>query len=207
MDAFFEAPATYVLMLACVAISFVGFWGLRRKEYRGYFVFRAHDVARGKNLVGAVVSHFSHGDFGHLAVNMLVLFLFGPRVEETLGLVPYVIVYAASGLLGTAALFVRHRKDPRHSALGASGAIAGVVFATVIIAPEAKFYLFFLPVGVPAPIFAVLYVVLSSWMTGRGDHVAHEAHIGGALTGFVMAGLFYEAGFTPLVRAVQRLVS
>ncbi len=206
MDAFQEAPATYSLILACVAISFAGFWALGRRDYRRYFVFRAFDVAQGKNLVGAVLSHFAHGDFGHLVVNMLVLFLFGPRVERTLGLVPFLVVYGVSGVVGTLALFIRHRKNPRHSALGASGAIAGIVFATVIIAPTAQFYLFFLPIGIPAPAFALLYLVLSSWMTGRGDHVAHEAHIGGAVAGFVAAGLLYGPHFAPLIRAVRALV-
>ena len=138
---------------------------------------------------------------------MVVLFIFGPRVEEALGLLPFLLLYGISGLVGTLALFARHYRDPKHSALGASGAIAGVVFATVVIAPQAEFFLFFLPIGIPAPVFAVIYLIVSSLMTGRGDHVAHEAHIGGAIAGLVLAGLLYGPGFDPLVRAVTGLLS
>ena len=201
-----ELSATYAIIALSVLISLAGFWAKSRKNYRPWFVFRAYDVARGKNLVGALVSHFSHGDLGHLLVNMVVLLLFGPRVERSLGLLPFLLLYAVSGLVGSLALFVRHFRDSKHSALGASGAIAGVVFATVVIAPEAEFFLFFLPIGIPAPAFGLLYLVISSMMTGRGDHVAHEAHIGGAVAGLVMAGVLYGPGFRPLIRAVSRLL-
>ncbi len=72
--------------------------------------------------------------------------------------------------------------------------------------PESEFFLFFIPIGVPAPIFALIYLVLSSFMTGRGDHVAHEAHIGGAVAGLVLAGVLYDEGFGPLIEAVSRLI-
>lgn len=202
-----DLSVTYLIIAVSVVISLVGFWGLRHRDRRRWFVFRAYDVARGKHFAGALVSHFSHGDVGHLLLNMIVLLLFGPRVEEALGGLLFVVLYAVSGLFGTLALFVRHYKNAKHSALGASGAIAGVVFATVVIAPSSEFFILFLPIAVPAPIFAVLYLIVSSFMTGRVDRVAHEAHIGGAVAGFVLAGLFYAEGFRPLVRAVERLVS
>jgi membrane associated rhomboid family serine protease len=207
IDDLLELSATYAIIALSVAVSLVGFWALPRKNNRRWFVFRAYDVARGKNLVGALLSHFAHGDFGHLLLNMLVLYLFGPRVEGALGFWPFLALYAVSGLAGTLAVFGRHYKNRNHSALGASGAIAGVVFAVVVIAPGAEFSLFFLPIGIPAPVFAVLYLAASSLMTGRGDNVAHEAHLGGALTGLVMAGLLYGPGFRPLIHAVTRLLS
>ena len=58
-----ELSATHVIILLSVVVSLPGFWALRRKNHHRWFVFRAHDVAKGKNLVGALVSHFSHGDF------------------------------------------------------------------------------------------------------------------------------------------------
>ncbi|MFK7992062.1 MAG: rhomboid family intramembrane serine protease [Sandaracinaceae bacterium] len=198
--------ATFALIALCVAVSLPGFWALKKREYRDYFVFVPNEVAKGKGLVGALLSHFAHGDVGHLGLNMLVLYFFGPNVENALGVGPFLIVYAVSGLLGTLAVFVLRRKDPKHSALGASGAIAGIVFATVVVAPTSTFMILLLPIPIPAPIFAVLYLVASSLMMGRRDHIAHEAHIGGAVAGLVAAGLLYPPGFGPLIQTVQSMI-
>ena len=200
-------PITYGLIAACVGVSLVGFWALRKRDYQDYFLFRASEVAKGKGLVGALVSHFSHADFGHLFLNMLALYFFGPSVEAALGPLPYLAVFAVSGLLGSVGIFLMRRKKKSHSALGASGAIAGVVFASVIVAPTSSIYLLLIPVPIPAPIFAVGYLVVSMFMMGRGDHVAHEAHIGGAIGGFALAGALYPPHFEPLTRAVTALVS
>lgn len=197
---------TLALIALNVAISLVGFWALSRDRHRSSFLFIPYRAARGENWTGTLLSHFAHGDLGHLFFNMLALFFFGPRVERELGALPYLLVYAVSGAAGTLLLFLFRRKNSRHAALGASGAIAGVMFALVVIAPTSTMFMFFVPIPVPAPIFAVLYIVVSSLMMQRGDHVAHEAHIGGALAGLVTAGLLFDGGFGPLVRAVTRLV-
>lgn len=198
---------TYALIALNVGVSLVGFWALRKEKYRKYFVFVPSKEARSRSPVGAVVSHFAHGDLGHLFVNMLALYLFGPRVERVLGPAAYLIVYVASGIAGTLLVYVFRRKDRRYAALGASGAIAGVVFAAVVIAPTMRLFLIFFPVPLPAPVFALLYLVLSSVQMGGRDGVAHEAHIGGALAGFGLAGLLFGPGYAPLLRVVDGLLS
>lgn len=200
------APVTLILIGINVAVSLVGFWALRKKRYRSHFLFISSEAAKGKNWTGTLLSHFAHGDVGHLFVNMLALYLFGPDVEAALGPVFFAIVYVVSGALATLTVFLLRRKNPKHAALGASGCVAGIVFAGVVVAPTASIMLLFFPVPIPAPVFAVLYLVLSSVMMGRGDHIAHEAHIGGSIGGLVMTGLLYEHGFGPLIRAVRDLI-
>ena len=197
---------TYALIAVNVAVSLVGFWALRRDRYRKYFVFAPSPASRSRTGVGLVLSHFAHGDLGHLFVNMIALWLFGPRVERALGPAAYLIIYVASGLAGTLLVYVFRHKDPKYAALGASGAIAGVVFASVVIAPATRLLMFAFPIPMPAPVFAVLYLVLSSVQMGGRDGVAHEAHIGGALAGFGLAGLLYGPGFDPLLRVVKDLI-
>jgi len=202
-----RVPVVYLLIAACVLISLVGFWALERDRWRPYFVFIPSRLAKGKGWIGALVSHFSHGDFGHLFLNMVALYFFGPGVEEALGPLPFLAIYAASGAAGTLAVFLLRRKNPKHSALGASGAIAGVLFASVVITPTSSVFLLIFPVPIPAPIFAVLYLVFSSIKMGGRDGVAHEAHLGGAVAGLGLAGLLYESHFDPLIRAVERLLN
>lgn len=209
MDALLQAPVsiTYALMAACVVVSLIGFLLLRSERHGAHVLFIPSETAKGRNWLGTLLSHFAHADFGHLAVNMLALYFFGPRVEGALGPWMFLALYAASGLAGTLVFFLLHRKDRRRSALGASGCIAGVVFATVVVAPTTTMVFLFLPFPIPAPIFALLYLVASSLMMRRGDHVAHEAHIGGAVAGFALAGLLFEPGFAPFLDAVRQLAS
>lgn len=202
-----RVSVTFLLIAVCVAVSLVGFWALGRERYRRYFVFAPSAAAKDRSAVGAVLSHFAHGDVGHLLVNLLALYFFGPAVERALGPAPYLLLYAVSGAVGTFAVWLLRRDDPRHRALGASGSIAGVVFASVVLAPSSRIFLLIFPVPIPAPIFAVLYLVVSSLSMGRRDGVAHEAHIGGAVAGFALAGLLFEGGFAPLLRTVEQLFS
>ncbi|HJL18723.1 MAG TPA: rhomboid family intramembrane serine protease [Sandaracinaceae bacterium LLY-WYZ-13_1] len=197
---------TFLLMAICVAVSLVGFWALGRDRYRRYFVFRPSKAAKDRSWVGAVLSHFAHGDVGHLLVNLFALFVFGPRVERTLGPLPYLALYAASGIAGTLLVHLFRRNRPRHAALGASGSIAGVVFASIVLSPGSRLMLLVFPFPIPAPVFAVLYLVVSSLSMGSRDGVAHEAHIGGAIVGFGLAGLLSAQGFAPLLGEVGRLV-
>lgn len=201
-----NVPITFLLIGACVAVSVVGFWAMRQDRYRPFFVFVPSRLPKGEAWVGALLSHFAHGDVGHLLLNMLALFFFGPRVEDALGALPFLLVYAASGLFGTFAIWLFRRKNEKYSALGASGAVAGVVFASVVILPTSRIFLLIFPVPVPAPIFAVLYLVFSSIKMGGRDGVAHEAHVGGALAGFALAALLFDQHLDPLLRTVQGLV-
>jgi membrane associated rhomboid family serine protease len=198
-------PITYALIGLSVVVSLVGFWALRTPRFRPYFVFVPSKQNRSRSPVGTLLSHFAHGDFGHLFLNLLALYFFGPRVEQALGPTAYLIVYLASGACGTFFVWLFHSKNRRYAALGASGSIAGVLFASVVTAPTASIFLLVFPVAIPAPVFALLYLVLSSVKMGGSDGVAHEAHIGGALAGFALAGLLHARGFEPLIRAVEKL--
>lgn len=207
MGSVLESPVSITLLLIAVnvAVSLVGFYALSRDRYRKYFVFVPSRA--GENWVGTILSHVSHGDFGHLLLNMIALFIFGPDVERELGPLKYLAVYALSGALATLTIYLIRRNNPRYGALGASGSIAGIMFAAVVIAPTSSIFLFFLPIRVPAPIFAVLYLVFSSIHMGGRDGVAHEAHIGGAVAGFALTGILFDQHFEPFVRAVTELAS
>ena len=193
-------------MGVCVLVSLVGFSALRGDRTRDRFLFRPSEVVKGRGFTGLVLSHFAHGDVGHLVLNMLALYFFGPRVERALGSLPFLLVYAVSGIVGSLAVFVMRRRDPRYGALGASGSIAGVVFASVVIAPTSRIFLLIFPFPIPAPIFALLYLVFSSMKMGGRDGVAHEAHVGGAVAGFALAGVLFGPGFAPLLRFFEHML-
>lgn len=197
---------TFALIALNVVVSLVAF-GATGKN-RDHFVFIPYRFARGQNVLGMLLSHLSHADAGHLIVNMLGLYYFGPVVERHLGTLGLLLVYVLSGVVATAAIFLIRRDDPRFRALGASGSTAGVLFAAIVLRPKMSLSLMFLPIPVPGPIFAVLYIALSSFFMGRqGARVCHEAHVGGALAGLLIAGLIAPQGFAPLIHQISHLLS
>ncbi|MCA9727348.1 MAG: rhomboid family intramembrane serine protease, partial [Candidatus Eisenbacteria bacterium] len=108
-----------------------------------------------------------------------------------LGSSRFLVVYLGSLVAGNLVAYVRHREDPRYRAIGASGAVSGVLFGFVLFFPMAKLYLFLLPIGIPAVLYAVGYVLVSIYgMRRRVGHIGHDAHLGGAIAGVVLTILF-----------------
>ena len=145
-----------------------------------------------------LTSGFLHAGLAHLVFNMLTLYFFGPAMEMLLGGRRFLVLYFGSLLAGSLATLLIHRRDPAYRAVGASGAITGVLFGFVLFRPTAPIYMFFIPIGIPAVLFAAVYMVVSIWglRGGRGGSrrgvrggIGHAAHLGGAIGGIVLTVL------------------
>lgn len=198
----------YLVMGLNVAISLWAFSAFKsgRDYYR--FLFVPAWAARGRNLESVFLSQFSHADLGHLFFNMLTLFFFGPLVERMLG-VHFLTLYFATGCFALLVVFLLRRKNPDYKVLGASGAVTGILFAAIVLDPTMRIGLLILPIMVPAPLFALLYLLLSSFWMSRGDmaNISHEAHLGGAASGLALGGLLAPHGFGPLLESIRNLLS
>lgn len=163
-------------------------------ELIGRWAFRPVAVRNGE-WERWLTAGFVHTGFAHLAFNMVTLYSFGPLIEGVVGPWRFLAIYIGSELLANALTYWRHRDDPAYSAVGASGAISGVVFSFVLFAPWAELRVFF-AIPIPALIFAFLYIAFSVYASNqRGGRVAHEAHLGGALGGIVLTLLLFpESG-------------
>lgn len=131
---------------------------------------------------------FLHGGFFHLAMNMFVLWMFGMEVENTWGSKRFLIFYLLSGLGASICHSLVTMSDVQAPAVGASGAIFGVMLAFGLLFPDRIVFLgFFFPMRAK---FAVLFFIAIDLWAGLadqpGDNVAHFAHLGGALTGFIL---------------------
>ena len=140
-----------------------------------------------------VTPAFLHADLGHLLVNMVTLYFFGPAVEMFFGSAGLLVIYFGSQLAAQGYTLWRKRQDLTYQALGASGAVSGVVLAFCTVAPLAKLYLFF-AIPIPAFVFAIGYLAYSTLAMGSGGRVAHEAHLGGAVGGLILAILLPTVG-------------
>ncbi len=191
---------TFLLILINVGVSMLAFSAFRKRDRTDRFIFHPSELAKGRNQLGLLLSHFSHADVGHLLFNMITLFFFGPVLEQFLGVADFLTIYVLSGLFASLLIFLLQRKNPAYRALGASGSIAGVIFAAIIVNPAMNIYLFFIPIPIPAPLFAVVYLGLSAYLMKRETgNISHEAHLGGALAGLLLGAMLSPGGFAPLV--------
>jgi membrane associated rhomboid family serine protease len=204
---------TYLLIAINVVISLIAFTRMNSGQggyvaRRDMFLFTPFEVSIGVNYPGMVLSHFSHADGGHLLFNMLTLYFFGPVVQFGLGIPVMLLIYVAAGVLSTLVVYHRHRADPNYRALGASDSVSGILFAAIVLDPTMSIFFVFVPVPIPAPVFAIAYIVLSTYFMrhGRGN-ISHEAHLAGAFTGLLLAGLLSRDGFGPLLNSIQNLIS
>lgn len=137
-----------------------------------------------------VVTHmFMHGGFWHILLNMYALWAFGSPLEQMWGKSKFLFFYFSAGL-GAAAVYTLanyFNQDYNAVAVGASGAIYGVLVAFGMAFPNAKLGLIFFPIPIAAKYFIPL-LILSDLIFGftGNSNIAHFAHVGGALTGFLM---------------------
>lgn len=136
---------------------------------------------------------FLHADLGHLLVNMMTLYFFGPAVETIYGTAGFAIIYLGSQLAAQGYTLFRKRHEPDYNALGASGAVSGVLLAFCVFAPFHKLYLLF-AIPMPAVVFAVGYIAYSTFAMGGQGRIAHEAHLGGAVGGAILAFVLGSVG-------------
>lgn len=139
-----------------------------------------------------------HGGLWHLLGNLLALFVFGDNVEDAFGHLRFALLYLASGIAAALAQ-ASAEPDPRVVLLGASGAIAGVMAAYLLLFPRAKLYVLAfarIPVLVPAGWFVGAWFGLNllSALSQEAGEVAHWAHVGGFLAGIVLTLLARPPG-------------
>ncbi|MCZ4320292.1 rhomboid family intramembrane serine protease [Aequorivita viscosa] len=179
--------ATIVIIAANVIISMKGFNDFAFFEK---YKFNIAGIRRGEQI-RMFSSAFLHADFSHLLFNMLTLYFFAPVVVMSVGTTYFVIIYVLSLLTGNLLSFYFHKDEYHYSAIGASGAVMGVLYSAILFFPDMGLYLFFIPIPIPAWLFGMAYLLYSIYgMKKRLGNIGHDAHIGGAIGGYVLTLVF-----------------
>ncbi len=192
-----NAPVTLLLLILNTLAS--GYALLADPSLLRRWALRPRRVTEQGEYYRLLTGGFVHAGWAHLLFNMVTLYFFGPPLEALLGPVSFLVVYFGAELAAHALSLVMHGHDPHYAAVGASGAISGVLFGFCLFAPLTMLGVFFV-IPMPAIVFAVLYVVISIYamQSGEGNAggIAHEAHLGGALGGLVLTLLLEPEAFT-----------
>ena len=174
---------TFIFIVINVIVSIKGFNDLNFFER---YKFNVGSIIRGEHF-RIISSAFLHADFTHLAFNMLTLFFFGPVVAQYLGAFNFILIYFASLIFGNLLSLYFHKNEYWYSAIGASGAVTGILYAAILMFPTMPLYLFFIPIPIPAYIVGIGYLLYSIYgMKNRTSNIGHDAHFGGAVGGYLI---------------------
>lgn len=136
-------------------------------------------------------SGFLHVDISHLLFNMLTLYFFADVVIRGFGPVMFLIIYFVSLVAGSLLALFFHKDEPKYSAVGASGAVTGILYSAILLQPGMDLYIYFIPIPIPAYVIGIGYLLYSIYgMKKRLGNIGHTAHFGGAIGGYVATLLF-----------------
>ncbi|MFV5695398.1 rhomboid family intramembrane serine protease [Flavobacterium sp. LB3P122] len=162
-------------------------------SYKGFndlVFFRKYEFHVGSIRAGEQIrmlsSGFLHADLPHLIFNMLTLYFFAPVVIGFLGAISFVLIYFGSLVFGSLLTMLFHRDQYNYRAVGASGAVTGVLYSAILLQPDMMLGIFFV-IPIPAYLFGILYLLYSIYgMKTKNDNIGHTAHFGGAVGGYLI---------------------
>ena len=195
-----------VLLIIIAATSIISYVAFTNHELFEKYKFNVGAIIRNKEYVRLISAGFLHADLMHLLLNMYVLYMFSQPIFETFGTFGFLFIYFGSILLGNLFSLYLYKNQSWYSAIGASGGVSGIIFASVALFPDViKIGIIFLPpeLSVPGYIFGFLYFGYSVYMMlnpKQNDNIGHAAHLGGAIF-----GLIYTVAIFPKV-AVENAI-
>ncbi len=179
--------ATIAIMAANVLVSLRGF---NDTVFFDRYKFSIGAIQSGQRE-RTVTSGFLHVDISHLFFNMFTLYFFANVVISWFGPGKFLIIYFISLLAGSILALFFHKDEPYYSAVGASGAVTGILYAAILLYPDMQLGIMFIPIPLPAYVLGIAYLLYSIYgMKSRLGNIGHTAHFGGAIGGYVMTLIF-----------------
>lgn len=206
-----HAPVASLFFVITILVSWAAF---ERPQLKKRLTLRPYAFVYKHQYDTIITSGFIHGDWFHLIFNMMAYYFFAFQLEMgmtklsgPIGHIYFAGLYLACMMLADVTTIVKHRNDITYGSLGASGAIAGVIFSSIIFNPGGSIVSGFFPMELPSPVFAVLYVVGSA-IAGRmsQDNINHDAHLWGALFGFGITSVMYHAQFLYFLQVIKDML-
>jgi len=179
--------ATIAIIAANILVSIRGFNDIGFFER---YKFSIGGIKAGQKE-RTITSGFLHVDFSHLLFNMFTLYFFADVVISSFGPTKFLIIYLISLLAGSLLALFFHKDEPYYSAVGASGAVTGVLYSAILLYPDMTLGFFFIPIPLPAYVLGIGYLLYSIYgMKKRLGNIGHTAHFGGAIGGYLITLLF-----------------
>jgi membrane associated rhomboid family serine protease len=174
-----------ILIAIIIVNALISFKGFNDQAFFRKYEFHMGSVRAGEQI-RLISSGFLHADIAHLAFNMITLYFFAPVVVAYLGSLSFAIIYFGSLIFGSLLTILFHKDDYNYRAIGASGAVTGVLYSAILLQPDMMLGIFFI-IPMPAYLFGILYLLYSIYgMRAKNDNIGHTAHFGGAIGGYLI---------------------
>lgn len=181
------------------------------KAFQDISFFRKYEFhiasIRAGEQIRMLSSAFLHADWAHLFFNMFTLYMFAPVVLNIMGNISFLLVYTGSLICGSLLTLYFHQNDYSYRAVGASGAVTGVIFSSILLEDRLMIFGF-----LPGSLYGFIYLLSSIYgMKAKNDNIGHTAHFGGAIGGYVitlsqMPILFVENTYMVILLAVPIVI-
>jgi len=170
----------FIIIITTLIISIRGFKNL---SFFNKYKFNVGSIMKGDNY-RMFSSGFLHVDYNHLFFNLFTLFVFSSSILNQLGEIYYLGIYIVSLYFGNYYTLKHYKNQNFYSAVGASGAVSGIVYSSILLFPEMKLVFIFFPIPLPSYVFGIGYILYSIYgMKKDNDNIGHTAHLGGAIAG------------------------
>ncbi|TDW49131.1 rhomboid family protein [Flavobacterium sp. 270] len=199
-----------ILVGLIVANGLVTYQGLNDLSFFRKYEFHVGSIRSGQQI-RMFSSGFLHADWGHFFFNMLTLWFFAPVVIEWLGTISFLLIYIGSLIFGSLLTMLFHKDDYSYRAVGASGAVTGILYSAILLEPNMMLGVFFV-IPMPAYLFGILYLLYSIYgMKAKNDNIGHTAHFGGAIGGYLITlikepSLFVDHTLMVILLAIPILI-
>lgn len=180
-----------IVGLILIAINcIVSYFGLRNQSVIDKYCFEVDKILIRKDWKRIITSGFLHVSWMHLFFNMFSLYFFSELLEREVGHGLFLLIYMSSLIGGNLLALFIHRHHGSYSAIGASGAVSGIIFSSIALFPGLEINLFV--IHLPSWVFGLGYILLTIYgIRSKKTNIGHEAHLGGALAGMLLAIGFY----------------
>lgn len=178
--------------LLAVFILLTSYKGFQDKDFEEEYIFDVDRILIDKEYRRMLSSGFLHANWYHLLFNLIGLLSFSAEIEALFGTWKFLLLYFTSLIGGNLLALYVHRNHGDYRALGASGAISGVIFSSIILDPGGSISFIFIPIQFKAWWIGVAFVLFSIFgIKSQRDNIGHEAHLGGAIVGMLITVILY----------------
>ena len=172
----------------------VSYRGFKNSQFYDKYKFRVDAVLLYKDYKRMVTSGFLHVNWMHLIFNMIALYFFSGSLESYLGPIRFLTIYFLSLIGGDLLSLFIHRHDGDYDSVGASAGVTGIIFAAIALSPGMRMGLLFIPLSIPGWLFGLVFVLYSIYgIRSRKNNIGHDAHLGGALVGLIVAIILHPS--------------
>jgi len=198
---------TYILIGITTLVSLYAF---KSPRLLSSLIMNPYYTARNQQYYRFITSGFIHKDHTHLLWNMFSFYFFGTAIEREFhalfgasGALYFIALYILAIVVSDIPTYFKHRNNPQYNSLGASGGVSAVIFAYIIFEPLSHICIY-IALCMPGFILGALYIIFS-WYQGRkaNDNINHDAHLYGALFGFVFCVIIAPSSILNFVEQLK----